>query len=105
MLDPSDVTAETVAYRTEYGLTGLSFSGISIVSDSASCAAALVGYSKLKHPIDTVAQSNFLSWVSSIFFVKLSPNRYVLNANFHDERILVEHLLVDSNFALISRRF
>lgn len=104
-LDPTDTVAANIDYRSVNGLTGITYAGITIVSDSAKCAAGLRAYARISFPADTLKQATFLDGLNQIFIVRLSANRYLLNANIYSPATFIEQLLVDSTFSIVDVNF
>lgn len=104
-LDPTDTTTEEANYRAKNGLNGLTFAGISIVTDSATCAAGIQAFAQIYHPTDTIMRNKLRAALDRIFIVQLSPNRFVMNANVYSPYILFSHFLVDSTFSVVSTSF
>lgn len=104
-LNPSDTTSFGVGFRVANGLDGVTFAGISVVTDSLTCAAAILAYAQISYPSNATGRANVLAATDGIFIVRLSPNRYVLNANYLSRFRGIEHFLVDSTFSLVNSNF
>jgi len=104
-LNPRDTTYFGDGFRTQNGLVDATFVGVSIVTDSATCAAGIQAYARITYPNDTIKRKRFLAGLDDIFIVRLTANRFVLNANIYSPQILIEHFLVDSTFAIVNVNF
>ena len=100
-LDTAATDTGDVNYRRNFGLNGIRLTSIHVVEDSATCAAAIVAYARISHPDDSVARHNAASSLKSILVVRLSTNRYILNANEFSDWRHTWMFLVDSTFSII----
>lgn len=104
-LDPADTTSFGAGFRAATGLTGVTFSSITVVADSARCAAGIQAYARISYPTDSIKRNGFLDGIHNIFIVQLSADRFVLNADISSRNALVQHFLVDSTFSVVNVNF
>ncbi len=105
-LDSSSAEPEVMAFLDSIGVAGVSSVSATVVRDSAKCAAARLAYASLYFAAeDSLARSGWLSQVTGVFVVRLTPNRYVVNAGMADLWRVHHMFVLDSTWSLVSNHF
>ncbi|QJR35760.1 hypothetical protein [Gemmatimonas groenlandica] len=103
--DPTNTDTANVNFLSRFGLTGLRAANVVAVTDSSTCAAAIVAYANLSEPADSRKRQALRTQLPGIVVFRLSPNRYLLNAGMSNPYWFYEMFVTDSNFAYVSNYF
>jgi hypothetical protein len=87
------------------GLSGVAFSQVSVVEDSAACERARIAYTGIVYPgaADAVDRRTYIEFLKEVLVLRLTPNRLLLATDVYNPITAVEMFLVDSTYALVRR--